>query len=264
MGPSVIAWTLAVVLAVGSSWSRALETENTPVRQTDGTSGTCNAPKGIPCMARDVADPGCGLDHTDALGYSGAAFRIHTLPREVLCPSTVSPRFGYIPPTVDLRSRNAVAALRQAQQLAEARQFGEYLSGTMAYDLWIQLLEASDESGLMQQQMRAHALEDAGLPTLNAYCFRALVHAREAAGPFLRRRASDVGGNASRHLEGAATCYEMAVAELKAIDKPSWTPEARKKQAAALRKAKDLEIKATALLGDALADLDKPGLPGNH
>ena len=55
--------------------------------------------------------------------------------------------------------------------------------------------------------------------------------------------------------------YEKVVAALKVIGKPSWAPEVRQKQAAALRKAKDLEIKATALLGHALADL---GETANH
>lgn len=256
----VIALGLAVVCATGCS--RTLEKESSPVSQADKTTDTCNAPEGIMCMAKDVAASDSGLDHIDTLGYSGAAFRIHTLPREVLCPSTVSARFGYIPPTVDQRSRDTVTALRRAEQLAKGGQFGEYISGTTAYDLWIKLLEAGDETEFMQQQMKVHAVEDAGLPTLNTYCYLALVHARESAGPFLRRGATELNGDTSRRVEEAAICYEKVAAALKTIGRPSWAPEAREKQAAALRKARDYEIKAAALLGDALAGLGETGSPG--
>lgn len=249
----IIAFGLVVVCAADCSL-RAQE-RSTAMSRTEKIPEVCDAPKGILCMAKEVAAPDSGLDHTDALGYSGAAFRIHTLPREVLCPSTVSPRFGYKPPAVDRHSYDVVSALRQAKMLAETGQFGEYLSGATAYDLWIQLLEADDESEMMHLQVRVHAVEDAGLPILNTYCYLALVHARESAGPFLSRRASELNGAAGQRVEEAAACYERVVMTLKAIDKPAWNSESRQKQADAMRDAKDIEKQAAALLGEALADL---------
>lgn len=212
----------------------------------------CDAPQGMMCIARELTTPESGLDHVDLLGYSGAAFRIHTLPREVLCPSTVSPRFGCKPPALEQIPLDTATALRQAKTLAEPGEFGEYLSGTRAYDLWIQLLEAAEDSGLMKQQILAHSVDDAGLPVLNTYCFLSLLHAREAAGPFLRRRAAELHGEASRHVAEAAACYDRVVAVLQAAGKPAWNAEARKKQATAMREARDIEAQAAVLLGKAL------------
>jgi hypothetical protein len=152
----------------------------------------------------------------------------------------------------DQGPRDAISAVRQARLLAEAGQFGEYLSGASAYDLWIALLEADDDSDLMREQIASHKVEDAGLPILNNYCFQALVHAREAAGPYLRRRASEMEGEASRAVQEAAICYDGAAAALKAVGRAKWNTESRRKQAMAMREAKEFEARAAVLLGQAL------------
>jgi len=107
----------------------------------------CNADEGIMCAAELVAS-NSELDHVDALGYSGMAFRIQTLDREILCPSTVSPRYGFKPEKIIKQPDDSIPALRQALKLTKTGKFDEYTSGQAAYDLWIELLEADEKTDL--------------------------------------------------------------------------------------------------------------------
>jgi hypothetical protein len=202
------------------------------------------------CPANEIKAEGSELDHVDLLGYSGMAFRIHALPRMMLCRSTAVARYGYKPGKVE-GAIDAASAIGLAAELVGTQTFGEYVSGQAAYGLWISLLEADDSSAFMKAQLAAHK-EDGGLDRLNGDCMRALVHARSAAAPFLRRRADEFTGKRQEAVLAAADTYEKVVSVLKSASGKSWKPDDRKRQADALREAMELEAAAAKLLRQAL------------
>lgn len=211
----------------------------------------CNAGKYTMCWVKNekVVELKSGLDHVDSLGYSGAAFRIQTLPRQVICPSTVSARYGYKPGVIKGKS-DLTETIKLAIKLVEPGQFGEYVSGNTAFNDWIKLLEADEKSEYFKKQEKAHS-QDSGLKIMNHYCFSALKHARECTGPFLRRRAEESAGKRREMLVKAAECYEQEAKLLQSV-KLQWTPEARKKEAEVLKKCQALEKQAAEYLKAAL------------
>ena len=210
----------------------------------------CDAGKHTLCPVKDVEAEGSELDHVDLLGYSGMAFRVHALPRMMLCRSTVIARYGFKPGKIK-EPAEADSALRLAAQLVGTQTFGEYVSGQAAYELWISILEADDDSAFMKAQLQAHR-EDGGLPRLNDDCFRALVHARSAAAPFLRRRAEELAGEKRKAVLQAADTYEEVVKGLRSAGDTTWKPASRRRRADALRKAMELEAAAAKLLAQAV------------
>jgi hypothetical protein len=213
-------------------------------------TAVCDAGKYTLCPAEELKAEGSELDHVDLLGYSGMAFRVHALPRMMFCRSTVVCRYGFKPGMIK-EGTDAESAIRLAAQLVGTQTFGEYVSGQAAYVLWISLLEAADDSKFMKRQLKGHE-GDGGLARLNADCYRALIHARSAAAPFLKRRAEALTGNQKRAVLAAADNYQEVVTVLKSVGNASWEPVDRTRQAGALRRAMELEATAGELLTRAM------------
>lgn len=222
----------------------------------DATTEFCDCSIYATCIARDLYDDSLSLDHTDAMGYCGAAFRLHTLPREVVCPSVISPRYGFVITSLRQPPGGLSAVLDLALALLRPGQFGEYASGQRAFPVWIELLESPEGSSLYEEQMRAHA-QDAGVEIHNRLTLTALVHARNSASLFLERRAEDATGSARKHLVQAAQAFADEVELLRDVGKPDWTRNDRNRQAVALANARDIEATIISLLEKAAGTLSE-------
>ena len=154
------------------------------------------------------------------------------------------------------------AALREALQTAVShwkreRHHGglpdrEYWYGAAAFDAWIGDLRGFDA-------LPPKAQED--LKGLHGWNFASLHDARQAARKFLSDWRHAVDGPARTALEQAAALYEkeakllepLAKAKEPADGEAPWSPDVRRKDAAALAEARKLEEQAIAKIEQALA-----------
>lgn len=154
--------------------------------------------------------------------------------------------------------------VRKALELGASTKVKGYYQGQTAYDYWYSTLVNPMHHDPLSEDWRAHERNEG-----NYKLYTGLIHARRQAARFLRELALFKPACAV-FADAAAETYEMLAAELQplldehvvrpaahiGVGRP-WTIRERRKQAKALRRASDLELRAIPLL-EALRALLEP------
>jgi hypothetical protein len=158
------------------------------------------------------------------------------------------------------RRQAVLDSFRAAVKLAETKSFGKYASGYAAYQAWANDLEKDDRfTG------EALAAKPGSLAHISGWVHHSLVDARRAAVTYLRSSADEFEGPAREQVLAAADHYEKVVEALTPVDQYAhhlhglmqgrkWTGEMRHAQAAALRKACEIERTAIAAIKQAIVE----------
>lgn len=151
-----------------------------------------------------------------------------------------------------------IAALKQAVEMWHTEKREAYFVGEAAYAHWLGWL----------RDVECGKLDDpkAGMQG-NGWCFDVLIHCRRIAGRWLKQKADDFDGEATKELRGAADHYAQ-IAELcmKDLNCPwdlalgpnrfdGWTTQFRQDQIARLEAAREHDRAAVAAIEKALESL---------
>ncbi|MBN1556429.1 MAG: M56 family metallopeptidase [Phycisphaerae bacterium] len=154
------------------------------------------------------------------------------------------------------RKESTIASLKQALVQTTTPKYGDYFSGSAAYECWMDALGKDDAIRSMSPKDLGAACEGNKLHAL------LLLDSRLAAARYLRSIAGNFSGDTSKHLLTAAKYYHDAAKILEDSQRQTpplwasnieWTSERRNAQIKVLRAVADFDSRANVEIEQALA-----------